>query len=134
MNSIVKSGAFILMLCLVMVVAQVHVAAASAKRVVVENDIDGEDIGVHCASADDDLGFVPIHPRGQWGFSFHTRLVGKTLFHCRISLRDSSHGLDVYDDNIHRYVCDTCHWSIRSNGSCLFSSDIRKVDCYDWVN
>ncbi|KAI4365394.1 hypothetical protein MLD38_021382 [Melastoma candidum] len=105
--------------------------AASKHVVVIQNDIQGQDLGVHCKSADDDLGFVPLHQGQQWGFYFHTRFIGTTHFYCNLFTMDSSHALTVYDNNVHRYVGDTCHWSIQSNRSCLFKSDIQLSGCHD---
>ncbi|KAI4310348.1 hypothetical protein MLD38_035332 [Melastoma candidum] len=105
------------------------------KEVIRKNDLgSGLVLGIHCASANDDLGMKLLPPGEEWGFNFHTAAVGSSLFHCSyIWAKADKRSFAVYDDNQHHYVCTQCHWSIQTTGACLYSDSISQASCYPWA-
>lgn len=116
------------------VISQNHCCGRIQKHVYIRNDLSGgRELTFHCKSKDDDLGFTTLAPGAEWGFGFHPVFLGNTLFYCTFQWVDGQkHFFDVYNDQIHRYSCNGCHWSIRLNGTCLSADSITEPTCYDW--
>lgn len=93
--------------------------AVTADQVYIVNDL-GQDLNVHCASKDDDIGFHNILPGSWWEFSFLPNLLGNTLFACDFkSSRYPLKHINVYEganyfDN--SCLCRTCIWTVTPNG------------------
>ncbi|KAI4311683.1 hypothetical protein MLD38_036559 [Melastoma candidum] len=109
--------------------------ATPGKHVYIKNDLpSGLVISLHCLSQDDDMGTMLLAPGDQWDFQFHLNIDGGTLFHCGFTWfgAKTTYRLTVYDNSVHNGECDNCIWSIRINGTCLFSSTIHLVHCTGW--
>ncbi|AEE79708.1 putative plant self-incompatibility S1 [Arabidopsis thaliana] len=63
---------------------------------------------------------------------------GRTRYHCEFRFGDETqiHRFSLYKDirdNIDKYQCRHCFWSIRRNGPCALNSHTGKYDiCYAW--
>ncbi|KAI4370094.1 hypothetical protein MLD38_018476 [Melastoma candidum] len=130
----VSQLAFVLLLSFV-AVSGVSGAVPLEKDVIIRNDLGGGRVlGLHCVSADDDLGFRVLPPNEEWDFRFRTSFFLNTLFHCGFVWAGSQRqSFAVYDDRKYHGVCTQCLWSIQTNGTCLISSSITQVDCYPWA-
>lgn len=104
------------------------------KSVHVENDLpSGIVLRLHCRSKDDDLGVKYLLPKEESMFSFNVNVLRTTLFYCDVAWVGSvEHRFTVF--NVHDYdsLCESCHWIVRVNGTCLLRSSISIYRCYDW--
>ncbi|CAJ1978878.1 unnamed protein product [Sphenostylis stenocarpa] len=65
--------------------------------VIVTNNLeDGQDLLLHCQSADDDLGMQHLRPNASFSWSFHVNVIGTTLFHCSFQWKDVLHNFTVF--------------------------------------
>ena len=72
---------------------------------------------VHCASADNDLGYHFLPAQREFNWSFCVNIVQSTLFFCELSWHSIiSKSFHVYDRDI-GFTCDvTCNWIAKHDG------------------
>ncbi|KAI4367267.1 hypothetical protein MLD38_023024 [Melastoma candidum] len=100
------------------------------KQVIIRNGIPDKTLGLHCASADDDLGYHELSPGQDWGFSFRTRFLGGTLFYCTFRWHGRSHTANVFQQGYNR--CTTCRVMVGVKGICYFDDPRYLYDCRPW--
>ncbi|KAK7342825.1 hypothetical protein VNO80_25781 [Phaseolus coccineus] len=100
--------------------------------VIVRNELQGgQDLFLHCKSADDDLGVQHLHPHASFSWSFQINFFGTTLFHCSFQWESVLHKFDIYRVNRDAGNCYLCSWVVREDGPCLIFAG-EKDDCYHW--
>ncbi|XP_031374049.1 self-incompatibility protein S1-like [Punica granatum] len=92
---------------------------ADSVTVRIEPDYPGSSsFGIHCESADDDLGGHTIAQGSFYSFDFSPNVWGTTLFHCALDWQGRGVSFAIYDekrDLISR--CDKlCLWKVRPDG------------------
>lgn len=96
--------------------------------VAIVNDLKNNmDLGLHCKSADDDLGSHWLRHSAEYSFNFKIRLIGTTQFYCHFIWKEHSEWFDIYIQI--RDSCDHCVWKIRETGPCLQGNELT---CFPW--
>jgi hypothetical protein len=94
-------------------------------------------LGVHCHSKQDDIGFRSLHFRETYSFSFNPNVFtisGYTLFYCSFTWVNQSrvHYYDVYNERHDLKKCkDECHYEVNQSGPCLANHDSPR-ECFEW--
>ena len=100
--------------------------------VIVGNDLQGgQDLFVHCKSADDDLGVQHLHPHGYFSWSFEINFFRTTLFHCSFQWESVLHRFDIYKASRDANICSLCSWVVREDGPCMIFTK-EKDQCFPW--
>ncbi|CAI0396662.1 unnamed protein product [Linum tenue] len=96
----------------------------------VENELRGRKVIVHCRSKDDDIGanIVDVGSRFEWGFEPNT--FGKTLYWCRLAVRDRRLSFDAYDGKTDHLRGHDVRWLVREDGVHLVDPDGTLVESF----
>ncbi|KAJ4822091.1 hypothetical protein Tsubulata_041576 [Turnera subulata] len=97
----------------------------------------GQDLFVHCKSADDDLGLKQLRLSESFMFTFHPMggLIGNTLFFCKFTWASGSGWFDIYYQKRDQRMCDDHRyiWEVKQSGPCLHICAGSPPDfCYPW--
>ncbi|WJX29874.1 hypothetical protein P8452_18473 [Trifolium repens] len=97
------------------------------------NTLEGNlDLTVHCKSADDDLGVHLLHHGDNYGFSFGTKIFGRTQFYCSFRWINELHYFDIYiESSVYSPDCDYCNWHITKAGPCYIQDSVQPA-FYSW--
>ncbi|CAL1411135.1 unnamed protein product [Linum trigynum] len=87
--------------------------------VVVENDIEGRELAVHCKSRHDDLHLRRLQPH---------QFFETTLFYCSFDWGEGVRWFDIYIRDRDYHICKYCRWLVRRDAVCL-TSDTNQA-CY----
>ncbi|CAI0559145.1 unnamed protein product [Linum tenue] len=96
--------------------------------VVVENDIEGRELAVHCKSRDDDLHLRRLQPHRSFDFTFRPTFLETTLFYCSFDWGEGVRWFDIYIQDRDYHICKWCRWLVRRDAVCL-TSDWNQA-CY----
>lgn len=97
---------------------------------------------IHCASKDDDLGFHNLTDGADFTWRFCANLFGKTLFFCHFWWQSKEQMFDVFNKEMAKkcscgyQMGNLCYWNIRADGF-YFSKDYKPfpegyVKEYEW--
>ncbi len=116
----------------VVMVAMAYLPYVAADAVTIVNQL-GEDLVLHCASANNDLGVQTLVNLQEYGFRFRENIWGSTLFWCDFTANGyPPHRQDVYKGD--RYLADTCwctscNWVVSPKG---FSCNGKQQPSWTW--
>ncbi|ESW04664.1 hypothetical protein PHAVU_011G114700 [Phaseolus vulgaris] len=131
MSVSVKSFFLLFLLVLVQPSTSISFGPDARVTVIVENELQGgQDLLMHCVSADNDLGVKLIHPNTSYHWKFHINVFGKTLYHCSFQWAFVLHKFVIYETSRDHSLCHICSWVVKEDGPCLVFDE--KSDCYTW--
>ncbi|KAK6129401.1 hypothetical protein DH2020_036853 [Rehmannia glutinosa] len=101
--------------------------------VTVKNDIQGENITIHCYFSENDLGDHQLSYGSNFTWHFDVNFWHSTKFYCDFKTNHGSGNYGVYTSTLKVRCNVLCVWLIRVNGPCLQQTNYYdQLWCQKW--
>lgn len=102
-------------------------------EVAILNQIQGEQIIVHCFSGDDDIGTHVLGLGQNISWSFDINFFATTKFYCTFTTAHGCGNYAVYDQKLEARCERRCVWNVRVQGPCLIQTNDYDIEwCQNW--